>query len=523
MITFLKAGGTGGTAAEYLEAEKDHLGRDRAGVQVLRGDPELVARIADSLEFKNKYTSGVIAWAKEDNPTPEEIDKTLDSFEAFAWAGLEKDRYTWSAIRHDEPDGKVHVHIFAARVDLETGKSLNIAPPYWQSHFIPWCNTLNNERGWARPDDPERKKDVSLPNHEEKLNAARRKLNLGDKDSARVELTKILELDVMAGSINNREDVKAALLEYGEITREGEKYISIKPPGEPRAIRLRGPIYDEQFNGELYREAKGGTARKRAGDQPGNDERVKPTRTGVDGGDSPDKEKYLECLEKRRAYHRKKYRAVEDGREDIDLRSRVLSSPAVPAGVTGNVRDGAVHRTEHHRQDSSADGIRERTGKDSGPRAENRDRRRAPAGESADEEQPATHRMAPRRKRPVDHRYQEEITHDGIRDQVVQHRENHQRQSRDFGAGIERYRRANRNLKQHNRNLAEEPGLFERLAKGIQETIERIRIQNIAFKQYLTRAFEIITKHRKAREMAKTPKTTQKTAYRADSSENDQI
>ena len=57
VITFLKAGGTGGTAAEYLEAEKDHLGRDRAGVQVLRGDPELVARIADSLEFKNKHTS----------------------------------------------------------------------------------------------------------------------------------------------------------------------------------------------------------------------------------------------------------------------------------------------------------------------------------------------------------------------------------------------------------------------------------------------------------------------------------
>ena len=54
---------------------------------------------------------------------------------------------------------------------------------------------------------------------------------------------------------------------------------------------------------------------------------------------------------------------------------------------------------------------------------------------------------------------------------------------------------------------------FERLAKSIQETIERIRIQNIAFKQYLTRAFEVITKHRKAREMAKTPITTQKTAY----------
>ena len=224
MIKFHGSGKSGRAAADYLEAEKDHAKRERANVEVLRGDPQLVAQVADSLDFKNRHTSGVIAWALEDNPTPEDIDKTLDSFEAFAWSGLESDRYAWSAVRHDEPDGKVHVHVFAARVDLETGKSLNIAPPGWQKDFITWCNAVNTEHGWARPDDPERKKYTQLPDHEEKINASRRKDGLADLDNPRVELTRLMELEIQDGKITDRADVITALQEYGEITRTGKNY-----------------------------------------------------------------------------------------------------------------------------------------------------------------------------------------------------------------------------------------------------------------------------------------------------------
>ena len=154
MFKFHKTGASAAATADYLEDEKDHKGRERAGVEVLRGDPQLVGQVADSLTFQYRYTSAVIAWAPEDKPTGEEINDVLDDFEHLAWAGLEPDRYAWSAVRHDEPEGGVHVHILAARVDLETGKSLNIAPPGWQKDFYSWRNYHNLKHNWARPDDP---------------------------------------------------------------------------------------------------------------------------------------------------------------------------------------------------------------------------------------------------------------------------------------------------------------------------------------------------------------------------------
>ena len=100
---------------------------ERADVAVLRGDPDQVAAAADALEFEQKYTSAVIAWAPEDQPSDTEIDRVLDEFEDTAWPGLAPDRYAWTAVRHREAGRGVHVHVVAARCDLETGKSLNIA------------------------------------------------------------------------------------------------------------------------------------------------------------------------------------------------------------------------------------------------------------------------------------------------------------------------------------------------------------------------------------------------------------
>ena len=67
---------------------------------MLRGDPDNVAAVADALEFDHKYTSGVIAWAPEDQPSDQDIDRVLDEFEQTAWAGLEPDRYAWAAVQH---------------------------------------------------------------------------------------------------------------------------------------------------------------------------------------------------------------------------------------------------------------------------------------------------------------------------------------------------------------------------------------------------------------------------------------
>ena len=88
-IKFLAHGkGDPAKAASYLIDEVDHLNRPRADVQVLRGDPHTFTAIAESIENDWKYTSGVIAWSKDDVPTNEEIDQVLEAFEKHAFAGV---------------------------------------------------------------------------------------------------------------------------------------------------------------------------------------------------------------------------------------------------------------------------------------------------------------------------------------------------------------------------------------------------------------------------------------------------
>ena len=93
MIKFLAHGtGSAAKAAEYLTRERfpaqdQEQEKNPEEVKVLRGNPDQVAAVADSLEFEHKYTSGVIAWAPEDAPSDAQIERVVDEFEKTAWAG----------------------------------------------------------------------------------------------------------------------------------------------------------------------------------------------------------------------------------------------------------------------------------------------------------------------------------------------------------------------------------------------------------------------------------------------------
>ena len=183
----------------------------------------------------------------------EEINDVLDDFERLSWAGLEPDRYAWSAVRHDEPDGGVHVHILAARVDLETGKSLNIAPPGWHRDFYPWRDYHNLKHNWARPDDPARAR-VVQPGHQALIVADRLKDGLPAATNPKADITDYLTQQINLGLINCRDAIVQSLQEIGQVTRAGKDYVSVKPEGFDRAIRLRGAIYDKQFTADTYRQ-----------------------------------------------------------------------------------------------------------------------------------------------------------------------------------------------------------------------------------------------------------------------------
>ena len=206
------ARGTGSAraAAEYLVGERDAAGQVRPGVEVLRGNPDHVAAVADSLDFERKYTSVVISWAPDDRPSDAQIGAVLDEFEKTAWAGLEPDRYAWTAVLHRERGGGVHVHVLTARCDLETGRSLNIAPPGWQKTFDPLRDACNHQHGWSRPDDPARAR-AQQPGHRAYIEASKLRAGLEHEAGPRELIRDYLPQRVEHGVVRSRADVVSAL------------------------------------------------------------------------------------------------------------------------------------------------------------------------------------------------------------------------------------------------------------------------------------------------------------------------
>lgn len=237
MIKFLKHGnGSCRDAVDYLLSDKDHKGTERPSVSVLRGDPYLTSDIADSIEHRKKYTSCVVAWSPEDQPELEEISHFLDEFEQTAFAGLEADQFSYTAVLHTEENGGVHLHIINAACDLYTGKSLNIAPPGWMKTFDPLRDYFNHHYGWLRPDDPDLKRAISTDQAETY------------QPRGKKELTETLLTLVADGQIGHAGDIRFWLNNWGfEITRQGESkrgpYLSLKDKDSGEKIRLTGDIY----------------------------------------------------------------------------------------------------------------------------------------------------------------------------------------------------------------------------------------------------------------------------------------
>ncbi len=176
-IKFLAHGrGSAAHASAYLLDKLDHQGNVRAGIEVLRGDATTFNAICDSSPHLWKYTSGVIAWSIKDAPTDEQIREVLDDFEKHAFAGLEQSQYHLFAVLHTDDDGSKHIHVLAPRLDIQSGKSLNIAPPGHEKHFDSLRDYFNVKYQWSRPDDLLLMQTTQAPNYISKLNAQAKKI-----------------------------------------------------------------------------------------------------------------------------------------------------------------------------------------------------------------------------------------------------------------------------------------------------------------------------------------------------------
>jgi hypothetical protein len=242
-IKFISTGkGSASAAKEYLLQKEDHKGIVRADIQVLRGNPSHVTQLAESLEFKHKYTSGVIAWHKDDAPTDNQIAQVLDDFERVAFAGLEPSQYAYYAVLHEDTDGAKHIHVITPRVELSTGLSMNIAPPNHQKTYDVLVDKYNVQNNWASPKDISRQKTMTI----DKMQIHADTPNVQAKRMIHEVINELVE----RGSIKNNSDVRTKLAEFGEITREGKDYISIKPDGFKKAVRLKGAYYEREFSVE---------------------------------------------------------------------------------------------------------------------------------------------------------------------------------------------------------------------------------------------------------------------------------
>ena len=241
MIVKFFTRGTGGSKGvfDYLLNDKEQPDGKRLDAEVLRGDIDNQALLIDSLDFKQKYTSGCLSFTETaDEVTAEQKNALMDGFEQTIRVGLDVDRVAVSWIEHRDK-GRLELNFVFTNVDLEHGRAFQ---PYVHSvdkrRVNAWKDMQNIEHGFTDPNDPANKR----------LMAQRDNLPREIKD-ARQAISDGLQALVIEGVITNRADVIQALTSSGfEIARETDKAISIKNPAGKRIIRLTGGLYERDFN-----------------------------------------------------------------------------------------------------------------------------------------------------------------------------------------------------------------------------------------------------------------------------------
>jgi hypothetical protein len=261
-IKFLDHGkGSPAKASAYLLDKLDHLGNVRAGIEVLKGDATTFNAICDSSPHLWKYTSGVIAWSKNDVPTDDQIKEVLDDFEKHAFAGLEQSQYHLFAVLHTDDDGSKHIHVLTPRIDLESGKSLNIAPPGHEKHFDSLRDFFNTKYQWSRPDDLFLMQTTQEPNHIAKLNAQAKNIlssqeleNLPKKQFCQAMDNYVRTL-LKTQTAANRADIVACINELDGIDsiKTSKEFLTVTL-NNGKKHRLKGDFYHEKFEIESYSE-----------------------------------------------------------------------------------------------------------------------------------------------------------------------------------------------------------------------------------------------------------------------------
>lgn len=236
IVKFFKRGnGSCKATMDYLLG-KD---RDREHAKILQGDPELTRQLADSLEFKNRYTVGVLSFEEKDldDKTKKEI---MADFEKSLLCGLEHDQYDITWIEHKDKD-RLELNFVIPKVELNTGKAMN-----------PYYDTIDRKRVNAFKDHTNAKYDLHDPNDPANRQPYTPNMRLPkEKKELQEAITGYLMGEMAQGRVKDRQDVLNAIQsDLGlSVARITPNAISIKDPTNEngRNIRLKGEIYADTF------------------------------------------------------------------------------------------------------------------------------------------------------------------------------------------------------------------------------------------------------------------------------------
>lgn len=219
---------------------------------ILEGDPQAMKFICDKLDFKNQYTTGVLSFSLEETAmiaaNPELKDRILQDFKDFAFAGVSDCARNFLAIEHTHT-GRLEIHYMMPRVHLESGKYRNPFPPNYNGKrgkghndaFIKendaYIDHACAKFGLTNPRDPNIARDLKISSFDPESASKKDYHNL------------VCEL-VVSQHITCREDIVDLFKQLGgTITRNGEDYMSVKFPGDKKAMRFKGDIYDDAYFG----------------------------------------------------------------------------------------------------------------------------------------------------------------------------------------------------------------------------------------------------------------------------------
>lgn len=263
--------------------------------EVLRGDPSRTEALIDASRHQWTYRAGVISFAAEDAPSEAQQVEVMDAFERLAFAGLDGEQYDMIWVRHSHED-RVELHFCTPRLELTTGRSLNIAPPGYQDAYDSLRDLMNQRHGWADPMELERAQEV------------RDTIEAPTRAHGRDELHAWIFDQISMGLIEDRASMIDVLKDAGfDLPRVGKAYLTAQDPETGERWRLKGEIFHEDWQADpAEREAERGTR---------HDTSELRRLDGIPAGEL--QQRFDSHCERRAAYHRERYAPLPEREQEL--------------------------------------------------------------------------------------------------------------------------------------------------------------------------------------------------------------